>query len=98
MGAHRFQVAQHRQVRLGAVEKNPLGDFEAERGGIDFATLDRQQHVEPEKLRVRGEPLPSFTVQIKARHLDESREAALVSRHLGASPVVVPVGEKYCAP
>ena len=43
--------------------------------------------------RVRGEPLPSFSVQIKAKGLDESREAAIVARHLGARPIVVPVGE-----
>jgi asparagine synthase (glutamine-hydrolysing) len=42
--------------------------------------------------RVRGEPLPTFTVQVRAPGLDESRHAAIVCRHLGAQPVVVSVG------
>lgn len=41
--------------------------------------------------RVRGEPIPNFTVQIQAPRLDESRQAAIVSRHIGVKPIVVPV-------
>jgi asparagine synthase (glutamine-hydrolysing) len=41
---------------------------------------------------VRKEPIPSFTIQIKAPKLDETTEAGIVARHIGAKPVVVPVG------
>src|SRR5262245_20617099 len=41
---------------------------------------------------VRKEPIPSFTIQIKAPKLDETTEAGIVARHVGTTPVVVPVG------
>lgn len=41
---------------------------------------------------VRKEPIPSFTIQIKAPKLDETTEAGIVAKHVGAKPVVVPVG------
>src|SRR5213078_3260616 len=39
-------------------------------------------------------PIPTFTIQILAPHLDETSQAAIVSRHIGASPIIVPVGDK----
>ncbi|MFM7149130.1 MAG: asparagine synthetase B family protein, partial [Gemmataceae bacterium] len=41
---------------------------------------------------LRKEPIPSFTIQIKAPHLDETNEAGIVAKHIGATPIVVPVG------
>src|SRR5262249_10659894 len=41
---------------------------------------------------VRGNPIPSFTIQIKAPKLDETAEAAVVARHIGTEPIVVGVG------
>jgi asparagine synthase (glutamine-hydrolysing) len=41
---------------------------------------------------VRGSPIPSFTIQIKAPKLDETSEALVVARHIGANPTVVGVG------
>jgi asparagine synthase (glutamine-hydrolysing) len=43
--------------------------------------------------RVRGEPVPAFTVQIRTPGLDESVPAAAVARHLGTAPIVVPVAD-----
>jgi asparagine synthase (glutamine-hydrolysing) len=42
--------------------------------------------------RVRGEPIPAFTIQIKDPYLDETSEAAQVARHVGSRPVVVGCG------
>src|SRR5262249_20052528 len=41
---------------------------------------------------VRGNPIPTFTIQIKDPKLDETSEAAIVSRHVGSEPIVVPFG------
>ena len=41
---------------------------------------------------VRGEPIPTFTIQIKAPDLDEADEALRVARHVGSDPVVVGCG------
>src|SRR5581483_6641457 len=40
--------------------------------------------------KVRGSPIPSFTVQIKAPGLDETLEASVAARHIGTLPVVEP--------
>ncbi len=42
--------------------------------------------------KVRGTPIPAFTIQIQAKGLDETSEAAIVARHVGCDPTVVPVG------
>jgi asparagine synthase (glutamine-hydrolysing) len=42
--------------------------------------------------KVRGTPIPAFTIRIKSPELDETSEAGLVARHLGAEPVVVDCG------
>jgi asparagine synthase (glutamine-hydrolysing) len=41
---------------------------------------------------VRGEPIPTFTVRVTDPRLDESAPAALVARHVGADPFVLPYG------
>ena len=41
---------------------------------------------------IRGEPIPTFTIQIQDPQLDETNEAALAARHVGTTPVVVPCG------
>jgi asparagine synthase (glutamine-hydrolysing) len=42
--------------------------------------------------KVRGKPIPSFTIRIKAPHLDETTEATVVANHIGTTPIVVDVG------
>ena len=42
--------------------------------------------------RVRGRPIPTFTIQVKDPNLDETAEAGLVARHVGSKPVVVGFG------
>jgi asparagine synthase (glutamine-hydrolysing) len=42
--------------------------------------------------RIRGTPIPTFTIQIIDPTLDETSEAGIVARHVGARPVIVPCG------
>src|SRR5262249_31612125 len=42
--------------------------------------------------RIRGAPLPSFTIAITDPRLDETAPATLLATSLGAKPIVVPCG------
>jgi asparagine synthase (glutamine-hydrolysing) len=42
--------------------------------------------------KVRGEPIPTFTIRIDDPSLDETSEAAVVSRHLGSKPTITNFG------
>jgi asparagine synthase (glutamine-hydrolysing) len=44
--------------------------------------------------RVRGEPIPTFTIRIPRPDLDETERASLVARHIGVDPVVVTCGQE----
>ncbi len=55
-------------------------------GGVDSSTVVAVAS------RVRGSPIPCFTIKIKSPRLDETSEAALVARHIGAEPIVVDCG------
>jgi asparagine synthase (glutamine-hydrolysing) len=82
-------VDEFERLMVAAVERRLRADVPVVAyvsGGIDSSV------VAAIAARVRGEPIPTFTVQIKAPRLDESRPAAVVSRHIGARPIVVPVG------
>jgi asparagine synthase (glutamine-hydrolysing) len=55
-------------------------------GGVDSSTVVAMAS------KVRGAPIPSFTIQIQAAGLDETSEAGVVARHVGVEPVVVGFG------
>jgi asparagine synthase (glutamine-hydrolysing) len=55
-------------------------------GGVDSSTVVSMA------THVRGNPIPSFTIQIKAPGLDETSEASVVARHIGTTPFVVGCG------
>jgi asparagine synthase (glutamine-hydrolysing) len=55
-------------------------------GGVDSSTVVALASAE------RGEPIPSFTVRVRAKGLDESAEADLVARHVGSRPFVIDCG------
>jgi asparagine synthase (glutamine-hydrolysing) len=77
------------RVLLGAVDHRLRADVPVVcylSGGVDSSVVTAMA------ARIRGEPTPTFTVQVDSRGFDESSKAAVVSRHLGATPVVVPVG------
>jgi asparagine synthase (glutamine-hydrolysing) len=42
--------------------------------------------------RIRGRPIPTFTIRIEDPEFDETPQAALASRHVGTEPVVVSCG------
>jgi asparagine synthase (glutamine-hydrolysing) len=55
-------------------------------GGVDSSTVVAMAS------KVRGSPIPCFTIRIKAPKLDETSEAAVVARHINATPTVVDCG------
>jgi asparagine synthase (glutamine-hydrolysing) len=78
------------RVMLTAVERRLQADVPVVSylsGGIDSSLVAALA------ARVRGEPIPAFTVQITTPRLDETGAAAVVARHLGSPAIVVPVGD-----
>jgi asparagine synthase (glutamine-hydrolysing) len=55
-------------------------------GGVDSSTVVAMASHD------RGTPIPCFTIRIKRPDLDETSEAAVVAKHLGADPIVVDCG------
>jgi asparagine synthase (glutamine-hydrolysing) len=77
------------RLMLGAVERRLRADVPVVSylsGGVDSSTVVALAG------KVRGNPIPTFTIQIKDPQLDEINEATLVARHVGSEPVVVPFG------
>jgi len=56
-------------------------------GGIDSSIVVAMA------AKIRGQTIPTFTIQIMDPKLDETTQAAVVSRHIGSTPVVVQVGD-----
>jgi asparagine synthase (glutamine-hydrolysing) len=56
-------------------------------GGVDSSTVVAMAS------HVRGSPIPCFTIRIKRPDLDETGEAAVVAKHIGADPIVVDCGD-----
>jgi asparagine synthase (glutamine-hydrolysing) len=79
-----FQALLLRAVELRLRSDVPVVSYLS--GGVDstlVATLAS---------RLRGEPIPTFTIQIQEPGLDESEKAAASARHVGSTPVVVRCG------
>ncbi|MCC6418502.1 MAG: asparagine synthase (glutamine-hydrolyzing) [Gemmataceae bacterium] len=55
-------------------------------GGVDSSTVVALAS------KVRGSPIPTFTIRIDDPELDETNEAAVTARHVGTEPVVVRCG------
>jgi len=82
-------VDEFERVMLDAVEHRLRADVPVVSylsGGIDSSLVAALA------ASIRGRPTPTFTVQVDSPRFDESSKAAIVSRHIGATPVVVPVG------
>jgi asparagine synthase (glutamine-hydrolysing) len=76
-------------LMLGAVEKRLRADVPVVSylsGGVDSSVVVALA------CKVRGSPIPTFTIRIDDPQLDETGEAGVVSRHLGCRPTVVNVG------
>ena len=82
-------IDEFEKILLGAVERRLRADVPVVAylsGGVDSSTLVALA------CHIRGEAIPTFTIQIKDPVLDETSEAGLVARHVGARPVVVGCG------
>ncbi len=80
------------EVLLRAVERRLRADVPVVAylsGGVDSSIVVAMS------ARARGRPVPTFTIQIKEPSLDETTEAGLVARHVGADPVIVGCGPEY---
>ena len=85
-----YLVDELERVLVTAVERRLRADVPVVSylsGGVDSSL------VAAIAARVRGEAVPAFTVQIRTPGMDESEPAALVGRHLGIEPIVVPVAD-----
>jgi len=77
------------EVFRGAVERRLRADVPVVSylsGGVDSSTVVALAS------HIRGKPIPTFTVQVDDPKLDETSEAGVVSRHIGADPIVVRYG------
>jgi asparagine synthase (glutamine-hydrolysing) len=83
------QVDEFERLLVGAVERRLRADVPVVSylsGGVDSSTVVALA------CHVRGQPIPTFTIRIDDPELDETSEAAIVSRHVGADPIVVNCG------
>ena len=78
-----FESAFESAVRLRLRADVPVVSYLS--GGVDSSFVAAMA------AKVRGAPTPVFTVQVDSRGYDESHEAAIVARHIGATPTIVRV-------
>lgn len=57
-------------------------------GGVDSSLVVAMSN------KALGRPIPTFTVSVKSKRLNEESEALLAARHLGCQPVVVNCGHE----
>ncbi len=74
---------------MAAVEKRLRADVPVVSylsGGVDSSLVVAMAS------KIRGTPIPSFTIRIKAPKLDETPEANIVAKHIGTTPIIIDVG------
>ena len=82
-------VDEFEEVMLAAVEKRLRADVPVVSylsGGVDSSIVVAMAS------KVRGTPIPTFTIRIDDPHLDETSEASVVARHVASYPAVVHCG------
>ena len=83
-------VDEFEKVMLGAVDRRLRADVPVVSylsGGIDSSLVVAMA------AKIRGTTIPTFTIQIMDPKLDERSQAAVVSKHIGSTPVIVQVGD-----
>jgi asparagine synthase (glutamine-hydrolysing) len=86
---HKKVIDDFERVMLQSVERRLRADVPVVSylsGGVDSSLVVALAG------KVRGSPIPTFTIQVKTPRFDETNEALKVARYVGASPVVVPCG------
>lgn len=74
---------------LASVEKRLRADVPVVSylsGGVDSSLVVAMAS------KIRGTPIPSFTIRIKSPKLDETPEATIVAKHIGTTPIIIDVG------
>jgi asparagine synthase (glutamine-hydrolysing) len=82
-------VDEFERLLVGATERRLRADVPVVSylsGGVDSSTVVALA------CHVRGQAIPTFTIRIDDPELDETSEAAVVARHVGADPIVVNCG------
>jgi asparagine synthase (glutamine-hydrolysing) len=77
------------EVMLGAVERRLRADVPVVAylsGGVDSSTVVAMAS------KVRGSPIPTFTISVQDPKLNEQNEANIAARHIGTDPIIVPFG------
>jgi asparagine synthase (glutamine-hydrolysing) len=88
-GDRKQLVDEFEEVLMRAVDRRLRADVPVVSylsGGVDSSIVVAMAS------RVRGQAIPTFTIQIKDPRLDETSEAGLVAKHVGAEPAVVGCG------
>ncbi|VTS08240.1 asparagine synthase (glutamine-hydrolyzing) [Tuwongella immobilis] len=83
-------VDRFEEVLLGAVSRRLRADVPVVSylsGGVDSSLVVALA------CKVLGRPIPTFTIGVKAKGLNEEAEAGIVAKHLNATPVIVPCGD-----
>lgn len=84
-------IDQFDEVLRAAVERRLRADVPVVSylsGGIDSSIVVAMAS------KIRGTPIPCFTIKVPTPKLDETEQAAIVARHIGANPVVVRCGDE----
>src|SRR2546430_2078890 len=79
-------IDEFERLLLGAVERRLRADVPVVSylsGGIDSSIVAAMA------TKLRGTPVPTFTIQIMDPKLDETDQAAVVSRHIGSKPIII---------
>jgi asparagine synthase (glutamine-hydrolysing) len=82
-------VAEFESLLTAAVERRLRADVPVVSylsGGVDSSMVVALAS------KVRGQPIPTFTIRIEDPALDETHEATVASRHIGTEPVIVSCG------
>jgi asparagine synthase (glutamine-hydrolysing) len=82
-------VDEFEEIMLRAVDRRLRADVPVVSylsGGVDSSVVVAMAS------KVRGSPIPTFTIQVKDPQFDEEAPARQVARHVGADPVVVGFG------
>jgi asparagine synthase (glutamine-hydrolysing) len=77
------------EVLLAAVQRRLRADVPVVSylsGGVDSSQVVAMAS------KALGRPIPTFTISIQAKDLNEENEALVVARHVGSKPAIVPFG------